>query len=323
MMKESIEVRIGRYLAGEADASERSALEQELESNPDLQEQFQLLEKIWLHSRAEKALSWDIEKGWRDFLKHTNQEVTESRPNRARRLSWAVAAALLLALGAAIFLWLDQKPVEYAYLPGDASPLVLVDGTRVYLNENSSVKVHNFKRKTRKVELSGEAYFEVSSNINKPFIVEAAKSVTEVAGTSFNIDATLPEITIYVTSGKVIFRSSEKETSSIALASGEGAVLKGREVQRIVNPSPNMHAWHTKELSFQNMPLSTVVADVSAYFNQDITIENDAVKNCRVSIPRAFKEPEISSILEAVALSVNGELVIDGNKCIIRGGNCF
>ena len=322
-MKESIEVRISRYLAGEADAMERAALEKEMESDPALQEQFQLLETIWRNSRSETTMSWDAEKGWQGFLDRTNYVTPGKRINRTRRLSWAVAAALVLALGAAVFLWIDQKPVEYAYSPENHSPLVLVDGTRVYLNENASINVYNFKRKARIVELKGEAYFEVASNINKPFIVKAAESITEVAGTSFNIDATTPEITIYVTSGKVIFRSSEKETATIALASGEAAVLKDRDVQRIVNPSPNMHAWHTKELSFQNMPLSTVIADVSAYFNQDISIENDAVKNCRISIPRAFKEPEINSILKAVALSVNGELVIDGKKCIIRGGNCF
>ena len=71
------------------------------------------------------------------------------------------------------------------------------------------------------------------------------------------------------------------------------------------------------------MPLSSVIEDISAYFNQQIIIENEGAKSCRVNIPLAFKQPEIKSVLAAVALSINGDLAIEGDKCIIRGGYCI
>jgi hypothetical protein len=68
------------------------------------------------------------------------------------------------------------------------------------------------------------------------------------------------------------------------------------------------------------MPLSTVVEDVSAYFDQEIIIENENSKSCIINIPLAFKKPEIYAVLQAVAVSISAELVQEGNTYIIRGG---
>jgi hypothetical protein len=71
-----------------------------------------------------------------------------------------------------------------------------------------------------------------------------------------------------------------------------------------------------------NVPLADVVSDVAAYFNQNIVIENEEVKSCRIYIPLPFKEPDIQSILKAVAISINGSFKVEGNQCIIQGGHC-
>ena len=61
-MSETIEVRISRYLAGEAGIEEREALEKEMASDPALHEQFLTYQKIWLASHTESPVQWDVQK---------------------------------------------------------------------------------------------------------------------------------------------------------------------------------------------------------------------------------------------------------------------
>lgn len=324
MMNEAIEMRFGRYLAGEAGIEEREALEKEMESNPGLREQFLLYQKIWQKGHIGHSLDWDVDSAWNKFTTDHSIELPQRSKNRTRSLSWAVAAAVVLALGAAVYLWMDSKTVTYAYGQEKTDPLVLADGSKIYFNESSSLKVHSFNKKKRIVELEGEAYFEVAPNPNKPFIVVAGNTLTEVVGTEFNIHQTDDQVTIFVNSGKVIFSSGKHENLAIALTSGEAAVFENEDIQRIPNPSPNIHSWHSRELSFnKNMPFSDIIADISTYFGREISFENENVKKCRVTIPLSFKEPEFESILAAVAAPVSAEVSIVGDKCIIKGGiNC-
>ena len=82
-----------------------------------------------------------------------------------------------------------------------------------------------------------------------------------------------------------------------------------------------MHSWYSRELSFvKNMPLSDIISDIATYFGREISFDNDKVKNCRVTIPLSFKEPEFESVLRAVVAPVSADYVMDGNKCIIKGG---
>ena len=320
-MNEAIEMRFGRYLAGEAGIEEREALEKEMESNPGLREQFLLYQKIWQKGHIGHSMEWDADSAWKKFATDHRIELPQRSKNRTRSLSWAVAAAVVLALGAAVYLWIDSKTVTYAYEQHKTDPLVLADGSKIYFNEAASLEVHSFNRKKRMVELKGEAYFEVAPNAKKPFIVVAGKTLTEVVGTEFNIHETDDQVTIFVNSGKVIFSAEEDENIAIALTSGEAAVFVNEDIQRIPNPSPNMHSWHSRELSFnKNMPFSDIIADIATYFGREISFENENLKKCRVTIPLSFKEPEFESVLAAVVGPVSAEVRIEGDKCIIKGG---
>ncbi|MDQ3015868.1 MAG: FecR domain-containing protein, partial [Bacteroidota bacterium] len=213
-------------------------------------------------------------------------------------------------------------PTTYAGKDIPSGTIDLVDGSKIILDKNASVVVDPFSKKIRKVNLNGKAYFEVAPDQTKPFIVESGSTLTEVVGTAFTINASDQLTKIFVTNGKVIFKSLAKGVDAIALTAGEAAQYKDGKIERIVNPSPNYNAWQTNQLSFVNMPLSDVITDVADYFKREIVIENEGSKYCRISIAR-FKEPQFESVLKAIALSIDAEFVLEGNKCIIRGGrNC-
>ncbi len=321
-MNESIEERIGRYLAGEADIHEKEALEREIETNPAFREHFLLLQKIWENSDSSSDITWDSEKAWQKFIEKKPTTQRANSTGRTRTLRWSVAALLILAIGASVFLWNGNKTMDCAFDKNGNNQLVLTDGSKIYLNEGASLTVHSFKRKTRKVDLKGEAYFEVSPDPKKPFIVKAGGTVTEVVGTAFNIDQFEDQTSIFVANGKVIFRSQKKDDVAVALTSGEAAVFQNEKIQAIANPSPNMHAWHSKELRFKSMTLGAIIDDVSHYFNYEITFENEEIKNCATTGTLSFKEPQIESVLSSVLATVNANYVMEGTKCTIKGGNC-
>lgn len=317
-MKESIDVRIGRYLSGESSPAEREAFEMEMESDPSLREHFLDYQIIWKNHPSATENFWDAEKAWARFETAQHHQTSN---NRTRNLNWAVAAAIVLALGAAVFLWIGKNADTYSYSIENKGSILLPDGSVVFLNKDAEIRVYSFNKKQRYVKLEGEAFFEIAPNPEKPFVVKAGQTITEVTGTAFNIKTWDDSTTIFVQSGKVIFRSSKTKEQALALNAGEAAIAQNDQLSRIINPSPNVFSWHSRELRFRkNMHFEDIIRDIALYFDREISFENDQVRKCRMTIPLSFQEPSFDSILEAVVAPVSATYVVEGEKCIIRGG---
>jgi transmembrane sensor len=302
---------------------ECETFELEMASDPGLKEEVMATRRIWEYQPVEVAGDWDTESAWQRFSHNQGSASAPPTSNRRRMLYLAAAAAAVLMAGVYTVFFSNGTPVTYAYQEGVTEPIVLKDGTTILLNRASSVTVYPFTGKKRHVELSGEAFFDVAPDAGRPFTVAAGETLTEVVGTSFNIRENDGQTQIFVASGKIIFSSLEDTKLALALTEGEAAHFESNRLEMIANPSPNVNAWRTDQLRFVKMPLSSVVADVSSYFDEKITIENEASKACIINIPLSFKKPEISAVLKAVAASINAELVVDGDTYIIRGGrNC-
>ncbi|MGB4848327.1 MAG: FecR domain-containing protein [Saprospiraceae bacterium] len=323
MMEETNEVRIGRFLSGAAGSDERLAFENELESNPGLKNDFLAYKQVWENSHCDSPSEWDTNKAWQRFSETTLSEQNEIRTTRRINLKWAIAAVVVISLASFLISWSNNKAVSYAYNEKDTKPLVLSDGSKIYLNKGSSVDVFPFKHNKRRVALNGEAFFEVAPDTQRPFTVESGGTITEVVGTAFNISQTKENTRIFVERGKVIFKSAEKIKEALALAAGEAAQFDENRMQLIPNPSPNINAWHTQHLSFtKNMSLNEIIRDASTYFNRPISLENVALRDCRISNTLIYNNPEINAVLKPLASFVNGTIKIDGEKYIIVGGNC-
>ncbi|HJW29670.1 MAG TPA: FecR domain-containing protein, partial [Saprospiraceae bacterium] len=244
-MKEQLADRIGRFLAGEMDEQERRAFEQEIASDPDLNESFLAFQQIWQTKLVTPEDRWDAELGWVEFEKRNLDPVPVSLTRRIV-LYWAIAASVLLLLGFTYFFILTPSPKTYLFADHQDGAIELKDGSKVYLNKGGAVTVYPFTRKARHVELSGEAYFEISHDVKRPFTIACGGTVTQVVGTAFTIRQVKDEVRLSVQTGKVIFRIEDDPHEALALISGEAADFKGHHLQMIPNPSPNVSAWHTR-----------------------------------------------------------------------------
>ena len=323
-MEEMIEARIGRYLSGEMTDIELRAFEQDLAQDQALKVHFLEIQKLWQSVNSEASADWDVNAAFQRFLT-LKEPVPEDKGDffKKYRIYWAAAAVILILFGAFTVFNKTESPVTYVYQEGGIDPIVLKDGSKIFLNKGSDITIYPFTKKQRHVKLVGEAFFEISYDAKRPFTIVSGGALTEVVGTSFNLIASEDHTSIFVNSGKVIFSSLENTKEAVALTEGEAAVFQNNRMQLIANPSPNINAWLTQQLRFgKKMPFTDVIADVSNYFDKEIVIENEAIKSCHISISLPFKKPEISSVLKAVAATVNASLVIEGDKYVIRGGGC-
>lgn len=199
----------------------------------------------------------------------------------------AILIPLLLFLGQ--FWYIDKRidlfadsGYEEIYVPkGERMQLIFQDGSRATLNAETRIKYpRKFGFSERKVELEGEAFFEVSPNKDRPFIVDMKDINVKVLGTTFDVKAyaTDPDIFVTLETGKVVLANN---SSSLAhMKPGEKATYNRKSgVFKISRPENIEHlsAWKKNQIVFNNTPLSEVIATLSRWYNVEFTIADSSV----------------------------------------------
>ncbi len=160
------------------------------------------------------------------------------------------------------------------------SKLVLSDGTKVWLNSESSISFPEaFAWNERQVEVSGEVYFEVTKDAAKPFYVKTKDAVIKVLGTSFNISAYPDEqvsSTTLVTGSVNVFASTEEgkplaETNRTLVPGQQWALNKNNQhVSVRVVDLEDIIAWKDGLISFTNLDLQTIMKKAARWYDVEI-----------------------------------------------------
>ncbi|NLR80136.1 FecR family protein [Chitinophaga eiseniae] len=183
---------------------------------------------------------------------------------------------------------------------GGQYQVTLPDGTRVWLNAASSITYPvAFVGKERHVKVSGEAYFEVAQNREKPFTVDVdGKSVVEVLGTSFNVNSYRNEATVKTTlvDGAVNVKAGDKVVKlrpgqQAAIGNTTGiAVLSNADITKTL-------AWKNGEFNFDGVDLQTVMRQLERWYGisvryqgtpPDITFRGGMYRNVNLSVVLEF-----------------------------------
>jgi ferric-dicitrate binding protein FerR (iron transport regulator) len=228
-------------------------------------------------------------------------------------LRWAAAAVLIVGL-ASIAYWQVREPsqviqqITISTKVGESKKIVLADGTRVWMNENSSLTFpKEFTDDTiRSVRLNGEAFLEVTHNPQKPFLVKGKYFETRVLGTSFNIQLTEHESSLLVVTGKVRFSSKEngKVKSSVVVERGFQAIASlDHELMMSQTLNQNKLAWHTGVLEFKNQKLTEVISELSSYYHKSIKINVDRPDDYLFT--GAFNQTSAENALETICYSLH------------------
>ncbi len=208
---------------------------------------------------------------------------------------------------------------------GGQYQLILVDGTKVWLNAASSITFPTqFKGAERKVEIVGEAYFEVAKNANKPFKVKSKNQIIEVLGTHFNVNTyddeaadktTLLEGSVSVS--KIANGKVQTATSKI-LKPGQQATVNANQSQILVAIADEDEAiaWKNGYFKFNKADIQTIMRQVSRWYNVEVEFKGEMNKDLFVGkINRSEHVEEVLSILERskINVAIKGRTIIISN----------
>ena len=227
-------------------------------------------------------------------LKHRKKENSKiiTFSNISKWFSRAAAILFIPALGVVFYL-LSNRNVQIEQVAdlkvdsleviapiGSRTVVQLSDGTEINLNYGSKIKYpRNFTGKTRAVTLSGEGYFNVAHNHDKPFIVKTGKLNVKALGTKFNVQSYPGDDIISTTlaEGKVVIEKmiSGNQTTSV------GSMIPGQHVEyntatdKITSSKGSIYkyiAWTDGKLVFDNEPITAVVEKLGRMFNVEIVV---------------------------------------------------
>jgi len=229
--------------------------------------------------------------------------------------------------GTRLFTNTSQKPL----------PLTLEDGSKVTLDPNSELKVpDHFSEHERVVYLSGEAFFEVSENPDRPFLVNAGEITTKVLGTSFRVKARPenPTVEVAVRTGKVSVYERVGNNTALPGRKGSGVVLTpNHQVVFSKNeklfltsltdnptPVPSQEAVVESSFAFEDVPLREVLDRLEKAYNIDIETEKQNLGECPLTAQLSKKD--LYAQLEIICAAIQGTYEIKGTTILINGKGC-
>ncbi len=208
------------------------------------------------------------------------------------------------------------EKVEYNRLViprGGEYKIVLADGSQVWINSQSVLEFPVcFAKGERRVRLKGEAYFEISRNVEKPFIVEVRDKEIRVLGTSFNVNDYDGKFVTTLVSGKVQVAVNDKDyilTPSMQVrVEGDDVLVEEVDVREFT-------AWKDGVFIFKKQKLREVMDILSRWYDVDVFYQNSELQNLHFT-GTIQRHSEISGVLkflektDMVKFTLNGKTLI-------------
>lgn len=290
------------------------------------------LKQLWeMTDSYQESYRPDVEEGLSALKKRMELGASPSgkvvRLNPASKLlRIAAVAAVLIVSGLALKNYLARPvPETVATAEGTHKSVPLADGTIVTLNQNSRLTFPPaFNGSKRKVQLEGEAFFEVAPDATKPFVLETEKVAVTVLGTSFNVRSMPgePSVHVFVKSGKVEVQL-KATGKTYQLTPGDLLTWpdKSQEAQPVKVADENPIGWKQGTLKFREAPLNQILADIQRQFGVAFDLKNGARLTCPFTI--SFEKENLRGALDAIEAScplhfgkaVNGTIPVTGQCC--------
>ncbi len=215
--------------------------------------------------------------------------------------------------------------------------VLLEDGSTVFLAPKSELTYpEHFKDNSREVHLTGEAFFTISENPDRPFFVNAGKITTKVLGTSFRVRASQngSEIEVSVKTGKVSVYEKARENDQRSDKTSNGVILtpnqqvtfheeNGLFITGIVESPeilPETNWQHATLFDYRDTELSRVLADLKKAYHIDLELEKKSLGDCPLTANLSQKDLYVQ--LDLICAAIQGSYKIKGTTILINGKGC-
>ena len=343
----NIEQLIIRYLDGSASETEKKIINSRISANDENATEFNQTKALWeLGTRLGIMQQVNIDKA-RLNLKKRIPEFKRSIPiwGYWQRISAIIILPVLLAVSYYIYIQNKKVPEIEIYHEtfaafGTRSKINLPDGTEVWLNSGSTIKYpEKFSGNDREVFLTGEAFFDVPENTNKPFYVNLGEISVKALGTTFNVTAYNNDNTYETTliTGQVQLIKKEDKNSEIVLykmqpyqhtiydkeknkitlleniieETNEYSREKDEKIEPIekidkksetIKIENNKYtSWINGKLVFRNDPMDLVTKRLGRWYNVDIKLDDTLLYDFRYTA--TFVDETLEQVLDLLVLT--------------------
>jgi transmembrane sensor len=322
----SIKSKIIRYLDGDISPSDTEEIFIWINQSRNNLRYFTELKNIWEASVSNESKIAGTREEWERLMSVIRQKERTRQPGPKEMLKAVYKVAAILVTGMLIGgagVWLSSRSApEYmtATAPrGSISQFVLPDSTQIYLNAGSELKYTLGKnRNLREVSLDGEAWFHVSKQKNRPFIVHTSMYDVRVLGTEFNVKAYGSDAKIVTTleQGSLLITPRERLSAfpSFRLSPDEQFIYN-----RLTNSlhvsnvnSSQYSAWRDNKLVFLNLSLQELIVVLERKYG--VTIEADSSDILKYHYHGTLKNETIIEVLEMVKKTLPIDYSIRDNK---------
>ncbi|MBK8815562.1 MAG: FecR family protein [Methylococcaceae bacterium] len=229
------------------------------------------------------------------------------RPRSYRR-HWLAAACVLFICGWGIHTLglIDRWQADYVTATGEQRTVSLADGSTVTLNTDSAIQVNNSEGHRGVRLLRGEAFFNVTPDKAKPFIVNAEANTVRVVGTQFAV-STGDRTQVAVASGIVLCANGRGDQTQ--LTAGQQTLMDDRQASlALAIYDSQAFAWTKGRMAFKNRSLGEVIAELDRYQPGRIVIANSKITQTRVS--GNYKLQDIPAVVNSLANIVGAKVTM-------------
>jgi transmembrane sensor len=311
-----------KYLLGEASSGEEQAVIEWMNANAANKEYYEQFKKIWDNSKVLANRSTiDVNNAWERFQKSVAGENETPKVLNNRSFSWLrVAASVILITGlgiAAYFLINNRKGPKEMLAQTNENVLTdtLPDGSVITLNKRSAVSYPSkFKSDSRTVALKGEAFFNITPDKKKPFIISVNDVEVTVVGTSFNIKSENGNTEVVVETGIV---QVTKKGKTVELVAGEKITVKANDSTTTKETvSDKLYNYYrSKEFVCDDTPLWKLVQVINEAYDANIVIGRKELNDMRLTT--TFNNESLEKVLEVIHLTFDISVIKNDDGQII------
>jgi ferric-dicitrate binding protein FerR (iron transport regulator) len=315
-----------KSLSGTATEIEKDQLARWISQSSTNRKIWEDYEKVWKLSGQESLPDFNVTAELKKLDAILDQEATTAHTLRPlHSLAFKVAASITLLLVCSFLIYQVVFRTEVITTESGLTKLQVTfpDGSTAWLNERSKITYTSDFENERRVEFTGEGFFDVVPNAVKPFIIRSPRSEVKVLGTSFNVRAYEQESEdqVYVVTGKVNLSGGD-DGHGLVLNPGQQGIYNKytRALSRISETNPNLIAWKSKQLIFKKTSLQEVSETLETYFQISVTVKNPDLQKCRFT--GSFQDPTLEEVIEALSIALNLDIVHQNKNYTFEGDGC-
>jgi ferric-dicitrate binding protein FerR (iron transport regulator) len=333
--REQAQFLLARYVKADTSPEEEMQLFQLINREDDSPAWEEMLEELMV--MQEPDIAYDRQR-WQIIIEKVIQSEWPVRRKVLHMRRWSMTAAILIVLGiAGWWLFRNENQIAPPHLvklydtaftaSGKTLALTLPDGSKVWLNARSTLRYPiAFNGQQRRVELIGEAYFEVAKNTAQPFIVDlpagesAAGGAVEVVGTHFNIQSyrNEPAITATVLEGSIKLspQSQIQNPQSKILHAGQQATLQpsGNITLKTPPDTASVMAWKEGFFEFEGT-IEIFMRELERWYDITVVYEK-GIPDQRIA-GRLSRNMKLSEMIEALRNVLDADLRLEGTTLIV------